>query len=195
MENDNLFIKMLTNQVHYLENQNKELMQQNKELTEKIFSLLNENKNNVLIEQKPKIFFYENLTVCESWSYFVENIKNSVTFEDIKFYEKGYTDCIFDIILRLFNTIDGNRPLYTFSKKNKIMVIYRENKWSRIAFDDFKNEIKIIANKIVHALFCNFKKKIPHSIYDETIAIMMSDTDKYKDHIANRLVEYCIYLG
>jgi len=199
MENNESFIKMLMNQVQYLESQNKELMQQNKDLTEKIINLLNENKivhlNETNISQKPKIFFYNDLIVTTTWCQFIDNIKKLVALEDIKFYEKGYVDCIFDTILRLLNTINGNRPLYTFSKKNKIMVIYKDNKWSKIAFEDFKNEVKIVTNKIIHSFICNFKKKIPQSVYDETISIMMDDTDKYKEQIANKLLEYCVYLA
>lgn len=190
--------------IEILISQIKTLTEQNKFLTEQNMMLIQQNScfNQASVDKiQPKIITKKELFLEEKekylngneWEKFVKNIKSNLIFEDIKFIEKGYSVCIFEIIIRILKDIN-HRPIYTFSKKNKVMVLFKEDKWCKINFDDFTNEIKVLINAIIHALICRFRKNISKTDFDEILVIMMEDSNKYKECISNKLIEYCAIL-
>jgi hypothetical protein len=188
-----LQIKLLSEQNSMLLEQTKYLMEQNRILTEKqntVQSLENIPQNNdTFLNQELKCLNLGD----NSWKSFLENVKNILIYDDIKFVEKGYRQCIIDIITRILK-LTKHKPFHTLTKKSKIVALYREKEWDKITFNEFAEEIKKLINVIVHGLICKYKKQIPRCIFDETLVLMMEDTNEHKEFIANRLIENCVII-
>ena len=183
-------IKTLTEQNKILMEQNIALMEQNNELSKQITSKPIEKASPTLKDMFLKNQVDNLNQDGYDWDYFMQSIKTNLASKDIKFHYKDYSSCIFDIIVRLLN-LKTSRPIYTLSKKNKIVVLYKNNKWNKICFDDFVAEVKLVINTIIQQLLTKFRFHIPRAEYDETLLVMVDDTNKYKEHIANKLLEYC----
>jgi len=188
-----LQIKLLTEQNNTLMEQTKFLMEQNRILTDKQHTMqslenIPQNNDTFLNEELKHLNLGDN-----SWKSFLENVKNIVVYDDIKFFEKGYRQCIIDIITRILK-LSKHKPFHTLTKKSKIIALYREKEWDKITFNEFCEEIKKFINVIVHGLICKYKKQIPKNVFDETLVVMMEDTNDHKEFIANRLIENCVII-
>lgn len=192
-------IETLCLQIKNLTEQNNMLMEQNKYLMNKNQMLMDKDTNHLNMRNiKSKEIFLENeLNQMQlgdyDWISFLANIKEHLILDDIKFIQKGYKQCIVDIIARIFSNLK-HKPFYTLSKKSKIMVLYKNNIWEKIPFSIFVEEVKKLTNSIIHGCVCKFKHNISRDIFDETLEIMLDDTNKFKEQIANALIENCIII-
>jgi hypothetical protein len=190
-------VETLCLQIQYLTEQNKLLMEQNIKLTE----MLNGKKPEptVVTNLKTKESFLDDelkqlILTDNSWELFLKQIDQHLIIEDpIKFLDKGYKQTIVDIITRIFKSLK-HKPFHTLSKKSKIVALYRNKQWEKLSFDKFVYEVKILTNTIIHGCMCKFKNKIPKNVMNETLVVMCEDTDKYKEQIANSLIESCIII-
>jgi len=189
-------VETLCLQIKHLTEQNKLLMEQNIILTE----MLNGKKPEPILVTNPKSkesFLDEELQQLvltdNSWEIFLKKIDQHLIIEDIKFIDKGYKQTIVDIITRIFKSLK-HKPFHTLSKKSKVVALYRNKVWEKLSFDKFVYEIKLLTNTVIHGCICKFKNKIPKSVLNETLVIMCEDTDRYKEQIANSLIESCIII-
>jgi hypothetical protein len=106
----------------------------------------------------------------------------------VQFVEKGYVSCMTDIIIKYLNKLPA-RVVHTINKKNQVVVIFRDGQWKKLNLMDFSNEVSKIVNQVVRGCIPYFKKLT--NTKDETIVIIMDDTNQYKEKIAKNLIEYC----
>ena len=131
---------------------------------------------------------------------FIELLKNNETnklikLNDILLYEKGYVNFFGDLCLKLLQNTE-KRPLHTYNVKTKVFLIYEDEKWKKINYQDFKKYIKRIAffiTKAIIGIFIHQKRKIidekGSDWLDHSQVILMSDTNEVLDDICCKMIE------
>jgi len=138
-----------------------------------------------------------------SFEKFIELLRENQTnkliqIQHIQFYEYGYVKGLTELILRLLQN-SQTRPLHTFNKKNKQFVIFQDDKWNKITYQEFKKIVKrfeFFITKAIVGIFIHNKKKIIAEKgidwLDNTQYILMSDTNEVLDEICNKLIDALI---
>jgi hypothetical protein len=196
-------IKLLTNLVLDVVNQNKELTKQNNDLTNKIVDICktgHTNNNSFSINNSHNktfnLHFFLNETCKDAMNImdFVDSIK--LQLSDLENVGKlGYVEGISNIITSNLNALDvTQRPIHCADKKREVIYIKDEDKWEKE--DEEKRKIKKAIHRVVcknQRLITNFKEEHPDCLkasskfsdqYNKIIVESMGgsgDNDKEKE--------------
>ena len=169
-----------------------QLLEQNKMMMEQMSLVM---KSNIKSDKTE-----EYLQSCNpiDFNVFLKSIREEklLNLNDISFLELGFVTCITQMMEKLLKN-RKTRPLHTVNKKEKIFAVYVDGEWEKIVYTQYVDYIKKLIKYAVHYvsfIFTKNKSKYNMDFRDQTISIMYSDTDSYKESIANKLIEYLVMI-